>query len=57
MKQELIWKLATWMSGLAAGFLLGGSMARGDDFFGYLSGLMLLLSGILFVFVKSKELK
>ena len=55
-EKEKVWKLAIWMMGLSGGFLLKGNMVRGDDFTGYLSSLMMLVAGLIFVFVKPKDI-
>jgi hypothetical protein len=52
MDQEKILKFAIWMLGVSAGFLLRGNLFRGDDFMGYLSSIMLLVVGLIFVLKK-----
>ncbi len=52
MNTEKIWKLTGWFMGVVAGFLLRGSMVRGDDMFGYLSGFMMLAASLIFLLKK-----
>ena len=53
MNSEKTMQLAGWFMGVVAGFLLRGSLTRGDDFFGYLSGFMMLAASLIFLLKKA----
>jgi hypothetical protein len=50
-------KLTSWFTGVVSGFLLRGSLFRGDDFAGYLPGFMLLAASVIFLLLPKPPVK